>query len=42
MGILPGLPSVGDGLCHSWASGHIQLSASGSKDWLKEKSTKNL
>ena len=28
----------GDGLCHSWASGHIQLSAYGSKEPQKEKS----
>ena len=33
----------GDGLCHSWASGHIhiQLSAYGSKEPQKEKSIEN-
>ncbi|KAA4006376.1 hypothetical protein NXW19_27020 [Bacteroides ovatus] len=36
--ILPGLPAVGDGLCHSWASGHARLSAYGSKEQQKRKS----
>ena len=35
--ILPGLPAVGDGLFHLWASGHTRLSASGSKEQRKRK-----